>query len=68
VIRGCGIVATPGDIHGLATAVVTLLRDPELARELGRRGYERLERRYTLEHCVEGYRSVIEELIEETTT
>ena len=68
VIRGCGIVATPGDIHGLATAVVTLLRDPELAAELGRRGYERLERRYTLEHCVEGYRSVIEELIEETTT
>jgi glycosyltransferase involved in cell wall biosynthesis len=63
VIRGCGIVAPPGDIHGLAGAIVTLLRDHELAAKLGRRGYERLNRRYTLEHCVEGYRSLIEQLI-----
>jgi glycosyltransferase involved in cell wall biosynthesis len=68
VIRGCGIVAPPGDIHGLATAVVTLLRSPELAANLGRRGYERLNRRFTLEHCVEGYRSLIEQLIAEVTT
>jgi len=68
VIRGCGIVAPPGDIHGLATAVVTLLRDPELASTLGRRGHKRMHRRYTLEHCVEGYRSLIEELIGEVTT
>jgi len=68
VIRGCGIVAPPGDIHGLATAVVTLLSNPELASRLGRRGYERLRRRYTLEHCVEGYRELIEQLVGEVTT
>jgi polysaccharide biosynthesis protein PelF len=63
VLRGCGIVACPGDVHGLAAAVVTLLRDPELAARLGRRGYERLKRRYTLERCVESYRELIGELI-----
>jgi glycosyltransferase involved in cell wall biosynthesis len=63
VIRGCGIVAPPGDVHGLAMAIVTLLRNPELAATLGRRGYARLNRRYTLEHCVEGYRALIDKLI-----
>jgi glycosyltransferase involved in cell wall biosynthesis len=68
VIRGCGIVAPPGDIHGLATAVVTLLRDPALAAKLGGRGYERLNRRYTLKHCVDNYRSLMEQLMREVTT
>ncbi len=56
VLRGCGIVAPPGDVHAIATAIVTLLRNPDLAARLGRRGYERLHRRYTLERCVDAYR------------
>jgi glycosyltransferase involved in cell wall biosynthesis len=67
VLRGCGIVAPPGDIHGLAAAIVTLLRDPELAAKLGQRAYARLNRHYTLEHCVEGYRTLIEQLIGDVT-
>jgi polysaccharide biosynthesis protein PelF len=63
VMRGCGIVAPPGDVHELATAVVTLLRNPGLAANLGQRGYERLRRRYTLELCVDSYRQLITELI-----
>jgi glycosyltransferase involved in cell wall biosynthesis len=63
VLRGCGIVAPPGDVHGLASAVVTLLRDPRLAAALGRRGYERLHRRYTLEQCARSYGELIDELI-----
>jgi len=63
--RSCGIVAPPGDVHELATAVVTLLRNPDLAGELGRRGYERLSRRYTLAHCIESYRKLIGELLGE---
>jgi glycosyltransferase involved in cell wall biosynthesis len=65
VLRGCGIVAPPGDVHELATAVVTLLRNPDLAATLGRHGYERLNRRYRLELCVESYRELIAELLEE---
>ncbi len=63
ILRGCGLVVPPGDVHGLASAVVTLLRDPELAATLGRRGYERLHRRYTLERCATSYGTLIDELI-----
>lgn len=62
VLRGCGIVAAPGDVHGLATAVVTVLRNPELAARLGLRGYERLHRRYTLDRCTNAYGTLIDEL------
>ncbi len=62
VVRGCGIVAPPGDVHELATAVVTLLRNPGLASRLGRMGYERLRRRYTLSRCLAAYDEVIRDL------
>ena len=62
VLRGCGIVAPPSDVHALATAVVTMLRNPEMARELGRRGFERLHRRFTLERCLTAYGELIGEM------
>jgi glycosyltransferase involved in cell wall biosynthesis len=64
VLRGCGIVVPPGEVHALATAVVTLLRNPALAARLGKRGYERLRRRYALKHCVDHYGELIGELID----
>ena len=62
VIRGCGLIAAPGDVHALANAVMTLLRNPALAERLGRRGYERLNRRYTLDRCLASYDELIGEL------
>jgi len=35
---GAGVLIPPGDAHALATAIVTLLRDPERQRELGAKG------------------------------
>jgi polysaccharide biosynthesis protein PelF len=64
VVHGCGLVAQPGNVNELATAVATILHEPALAAELGRRGYERLCRRYTLDRCVASYREVIAELVE----
>jgi polysaccharide biosynthesis protein PelF len=66
VLRGCGLVAPPGDVHAIATAVLTVLRNPPFARSLGRRGFERLHRRYTLERCVESYRELILALVDES--
>ncbi len=63
VIEGCGLIAKPGDIHELASAVTTLLGNPDLARALGWRGYERLHRRFTLSRCLESYEDVILDLI-----
>jgi glycosyltransferase involved in cell wall biosynthesis len=59
VVRGCGIVTPPGDAHGLARAVATLLTRPQLAVTLGRRGHGRLARVFNEEGCVEGYREVL---------
>ena len=62
VIRGCGLTAPPGDVHELATAVITLLRNPALAARLGQRGYERVRQRYTLTRCLRTYDGLIREL------
>lgn len=62
VVRGCGLVAPPGDVHGLAAAVTTLLSNPALAARLGRRGHERVHRRFTLSRCLGTYDGLIHEL------
>jgi polysaccharide biosynthesis protein PelF len=59
VVRGCGLVCAPGDDHGLATAVVMLLRNPELAWRLGRRGHSRLGRLFNESACIDGYRELL---------
>lgn len=62
VVRGCGFVAPPGDVHGLALAISMLLSQPDLAAKLGSRGYDRVGRRFTQDACVRGYRELIGEL------
>ncbi len=62
-LRGCGLVAPSRDVHGLAMAIVTLLRDPALGESLGQRGRERVARRFTLEQCLSGYRDVMNDLL-----
>jgi hypothetical protein len=42
---------------------VTMLGNPALAATLGRRGFERLHRRYTLERCITSYGDLIGELV-----
>ncbi len=59
VVRGCGMVCAPGDDHGLATAVVMLLRNPDLAWRLGRRGHSRLGRLFNESACIDGYRELL---------
>ena len=62
VVRGCGMVAAPGDTHALALSTLTLLRDPVLAGELGRRGHARVERVFARSACLSGYREVFDRL------
>ncbi|HEX3833420.1 MAG TPA: GT4 family glycosyltransferase PelF [Solirubrobacteraceae bacterium] len=62
VVKGCGLLAPPGDVHELASSVTTLLRNPSLARTLGQRGFERLHRRYTLSRCLGAYGTLIQEM------
>jgi glycosyltransferase involved in cell wall biosynthesis len=65
VVKGCGALAAPGDDHSLAMGVVMLLRNPDLAWQLGRRGHDRLGRIFNDDACVEGYRELLHTLTHE---
>ncbi len=41
-----GFLVEPGDLQGFAVAVSRLLEQPQLARDMGRRGRERVEQRH----------------------
>jgi glycosyltransferase involved in cell wall biosynthesis len=60
VVRGCGMVAAPGDTHALALSTLTLLRNPQLASELGSRGHARVQRVFARSASLTGYRDLFE--------
>jgi polysaccharide biosynthesis protein PelF len=59
VVKGCGVVTAPGDVFALALGVTTLLRNPDLAWRLGRRGHRRLVRVFDEAFCMDGYRELL---------
>lgn len=61
VVRGCGLVAPPGDTHALAMSVLTLLRDPDLAATLGMRGHSRVQRVFARSASLTGYRELFQD-------
>jgi len=64
VVRGCGLVAAPGNVHGLALSVLTLLRDHELADTLGGRGHARVQRIFARSACLDAYRDVFASVVQ----
>jgi len=58
-----GLLVPPKDPAGLARALLILLRHPAQAREMGRRGRQRLEQQFTATCMVEQTRAVYESLI-----
>ena len=47
-----GLLVPPGDPHALADAMRSLLEDRERARDMGRRGQEKVRTEFTLPDCV----------------
>ncbi|MEA2616122.1 MAG: polysaccharide biosynthesis protein PelF [Chloroflexota bacterium] len=62
LLGGCGLLAAPGDVGGLATAVCTLLRSPALAQELGRRARARVVGQYGEWQSLQAYRAIFSAL------
>ena len=44
-----GLLFEPGDAEGLASAMLELIENPDLASEMGRKGREKVEQRYSIE-------------------
>lgn len=55
-----GIVVAPGSVEGVVVAVATLLRDPKLRDEMGRRARSHYERHFGREHSLPRIVEVIE--------
>ncbi len=50
-----GLLVEPEDYQGMAQALLTLLRDPAMARQYGRAARVTIEQHYSLEHILDKY-------------
>ncbi|MFW6237202.1 MAG: glycosyltransferase, partial [Desulfosudaceae bacterium] len=63
VVGQAGMIVPPKDPDALAAAIVRIFDNPELARELGQRGYQRVHSHFTWEKAAEQTVSVYQEVI-----
>jgi len=47
VVGNAGLLVPPADHQALATAILTILKQPQLARKLGQAGYQRVHQHFT---------------------
>jgi colanic acid biosynthesis glycosyl transferase WcaI len=59
VEHACGLVVAPGDAPALAAAIRRLAADPSLSAEMGRRGRELYESRFTPELALAGWEHIL---------
>ena len=59
-----GYVVQHGDTEQLATSLDTLLSNPELARQMGARGRERVEKEYRFSVFAKAFKKILRELCE----
>lgn len=60
-----GLLVPPADAEALAEAMARLARDPQVARDMGRRGRERAERDFSLTRMTEAYVALYRKLLKE---
>ena len=59
-----GYVVQHGDVAEVATAIDTLLANPDLAKQMGARGRERVEEEYRFDVFAKGFKKILRELCE----
>jgi glycosyltransferase involved in cell wall biosynthesis len=57
-----GTLVTPGDVEGLARALVTYAKEPELRRQLGAAARVRAIERFHIDDCASSYLDLFDEL------
>jgi spore coat protein SA len=62
VDRETGRLVSPGEVEGLAEALVELVQDEALRKEMGKRGRQRLMDRFSWDHTARALERVIEGL------
>jgi glycosyltransferase involved in cell wall biosynthesis len=59
-----GYLVQHGDVAQLASSIDTLLANPELAKQMGARGRERVEKEYRFNTFAKGFKKILRELCE----
>lgn len=59
-----GYMVQHGDVAQLATSIDTLLANPELAKHMGARGRERIEKEFRFSVFAKGFKKILRELCE----
>lgn len=59
-----GYLVQHGDVAQLASSIDTLLANPELAKQMGARGRERVEKEYRFNAFAKGFKKILRELCE----
>jgi len=62
-----GLIVPPGDPEAMARAMVTLLREPEWARQLGENGRRHTKARFNLDQMVEQTENMYAQLLDTTS-
>lgn len=63
VAEDCGFLVAPEDPDQLAPRIVELLRNPALARRMGRAGRDRVQSEFSLDRSVAEFESMIEDVV-----
>jgi glycosyltransferase involved in cell wall biosynthesis len=58
-----GLFVEPDDTENLASGILTIYREPELARHLSQRGFQGVREHYSVAHMADGALEVYEELV-----
>lgn len=58
-----GFLVKPDDIEGCAEKIITLLRDPELAREMGKKGKEFVRKNYLITRHLSDYLTLLNDVL-----
>lgn len=53
-----GLLVNPGDVDGMASALVRLITDPDLRCSMGRAARHKIEQHFTVEHMIRAYERV----------
>jgi glycosyltransferase involved in cell wall biosynthesis len=59
-----GLLVPMNDAQAMAEAIVSLLRDPPLAKQMGKRGRSRVETTFTIEQTADKIESIYHQLLE----
>lgn len=62
-LEGCGLVVEPRNPEEMAAACLRLLKDPDLARELGRKAREKALTHFSLQQCNAAYLATYQRLM-----